>query len=120
MTWTGLMLFAFIVFHLLHFTLGVTHPEHFARVDAAGHPDVYSMVVLGFQNPAISASYIVAMLLLGLHLSHGVTSMFQSLGLNHPRFTPLITRAGIAFAVLVVVGNISMPIAVLAGLVELP
>ncbi|MEZ4272175.1 MAG: succinate dehydrogenase cytochrome b subunit [Myxococcota bacterium] len=75
---SGLLLLAFVVFHLLHFTLGVTHPEHFAQVDSLGNHDVYNMVVRGFQQPLVSASYIVAMVLLGMHLSHGVSSMFQS------------------------------------------
>jgi succinate dehydrogenase / fumarate reductase cytochrome b subunit len=62
------------------------------------------------------------MVLLGLHLQHGLWSMFQSLGINHPRYTPLLKRFAIVFSVLIVVGNISIPIAVMLGLIgsELP
>lgn len=120
MTWTGVVLLAFIVYHLLHFTVGVVQPEHFHMVDAKGRHDAYSMFVYGFQNVYVSASYIVAMILLGFHLEHGASSMFQSLGINHPRFNGLLHRIGPVFAVLIVLGNISMPIAVLLGWVTLP
>ncbi len=117
MRMSGLVILAFVVYHIAHFTLGLTHPEHKALVDHMGRPDVYKMVVLGFQQPLVSASYIVAMVLLWFHLNHGASSLFKSLGLRHSRYNDVLDKVGPAVATLVVVGNIAMPIAVLAGLV---
>lgn len=113
MIFSGPALFFFIVYHLAHLTWGNAHPDF--RHDAAGLPDVYHNVVAGFSNPLVSAVYIVAMVFLGLHLMHGIWSGFQSLGWNHPRYTPLIRNAALAAAALIVLGNISIPIAVLSG-----
>ena len=85
-----------------------------------GRPDVYKMGYLGFSNPLIAGSYIVSMLLLGLHLSHGASSMFQSLGLHHAKYNGFIDRVGPVLATVIVVGNCSMPIAVLLKLVAAP
>ena len=120
MAWTGLVVLSFIIYHLAHFTLGLTDPTHYGLLDPKGRHDAYSMFVYGFMNPYVSASYVVAMVLLGLHLEHGVSSLFQTLGLNHPRFNPLLNRVGPAFAVLVVIGNCSMPLAVQLGYITLP
>lgn len=117
---TGSMVLAFIVYHLAHFTLGLTDPTHYGLLDPKGRVDAYSMFVYGFQNVPVSILYIVAMVLLGLHLEHGVSSMFQTLGINNPRFNPLINRLGQIFAVLVVLGNCSMPLAVMLGYITLP
>ena len=119
MIWSGVTLLAFIIYHLLHFTVGSVHPENFHLLDIEGRHDVHAMMVLGFQNLGVSISYIIAMLLLGLHLSHGASSMFQSLGLNHPRYNPLLSKVGPVFAAVIVLGNISMPLAVLMGWVTL-
>lgn len=81
MVWSGPIVAAFIVYHLLHFTLGTAHP-HFIE------GDVYNNVITGFQVPAAALFYIVANILLATHLYHGVWSMFQTLGVNHPRYTP--------------------------------
>lgn len=117
---SGLVVLAFVVYHLLHFTAGVTDPSHFALHDASGRHDVYSMVVLGFSQPVVSGAYIVAMLLLGMHLTHGIASVFQTLGLNEPKYRPLLTALGPVLAWLLVAGNISIPLSVLLGLVGLP
>ena len=115
---SGAILFAFVVFHLLHFTVGVTHPEHFQLRDALGRHDVYSMTILGFQQPLVSLSYIITMGLLGMHLGHGVASLFQTTGLRNPQFLPLIELIGRVVAVIIVLGNISIPLAALLGLIE--
>jgi len=119
---SALVLFAFIIYHLLHFTLGVTHPEDKALTQTLANgmtrPDVYGMVINSFLNPVISISYIVAMLLLGLHLSHGASSMFQSLGLHHHKYNSLFSKAGPALALIIIIGNCSMPLAVLMGVVK--
>lgn len=115
---TGLVVLAFVVYHLLHFTLGVTHPQEFHLTDNQGRHDVFTMFVNGFKHIELSVAYIVAMLCLWPHLAHGVSSMFQTLGINHPKYNWLITKLGPAFATLIVVGNIAMPIAVLAGAIH--
>jgi succinate dehydrogenase / fumarate reductase, cytochrome b subunit len=118
MALSGLTLLAFIVYHLLHFTLGLTNPEHYASQDPLGHHDVYHMVISGFSIPAISGVYIIAMALLGMHLSHGASSFFQSLGLNHPKYNGLFQKVGPALGLILFIGNASMPVAVLLGLVK--
>ncbi len=117
---TGVMVLAFVVYHLLHFTLGVVTPDSYDVIDGEGRHDVYRMVVLGFQTPWIAASYIIAMFLVGLHLHHGLTSLFQTLGVNHDSYNGLIhVGANVVVAVLVL-GNCSIPIMVLTGVVRLP
>jgi succinate dehydrogenase / fumarate reductase cytochrome b subunit len=111
MRWSGVILLLFIVYHLLHMTTGTAHPSFVEG-------DVYHNFVTGFQSVPISIAYIVAMIALGLHLRHGVWSMFQTLGVSHPRYIGFAHAAAWFFAILVVVGNISFPIAVLAGIVK--
>src|ERR1700730_5520354 len=92
---SGLVVLAFVVFHLLHFT-GRTFNARFPmlKADPLNHYDVYSMMVYGFQNAYVSAFYIVGLFLLTLHLTHGASSFFQSLGLNNPRLTTQIAHGG--------------------------
>jgi succinate dehydrogenase / fumarate reductase cytochrome b subunit len=78
---SGFIVLAYLVYHLMHFTFLSVHPEYSQFMDAQGRHDVYRMVVTSFQQPAIAAIYIIANLLLGMHMSHGLYSMFQSLGL---------------------------------------
>jgi succinate dehydrogenase / fumarate reductase, cytochrome b subunit len=120
MVWTGLAILFFLLYHLAHFTLGLTDSANFNLEDANRHHDVYSMVVRGFQNPLVSGLYILAMIFLGLHMSHGVQSTFQTLGITRRRWDSLIYRCGMGLTLLVVVGNISMPLAILCGLIKLP
>ena len=113
MMWSGPIILAFIIFHLLHFTFGTIHPggpfnEH----------DVYNNIVTGFQVWPVSLFYIIAMIMLCYHLYHGLWSMFQSLGISHPVYTPWIKLGAKVFAILIAVGNISIPIAALAGLIK--
>lgn len=115
---SGLILLLFIVYHLLHFTLDVTNPEFTELVDAKNHHDVYRMVVMGFQNVYSSVFYIIAMVCLGLHLSHGASSCFQSLGLNTPQYAPYTQKVGPILAALVVLGNSSIPLSVLLGIIR--
>jgi succinate dehydrogenase / fumarate reductase cytochrome b subunit len=120
MVMSGIILLAFIIFHLLHFTLRTTDPR-FATLamDPLGHYDVYSMMVLGFLSPLVSGFYILAMFLLAFHLSHGSSSFFQSLGLTNQKLTPRLALAGRIFAWLLFFGYSSIPIAVLLGWVRL-
>lgn len=111
MLWSGPMIAAFVVYHLLHFTFGVVHPFEPGRV--------YDNMVRGFSQAPVSAAYIVAMVLLGMHLYHGLWSMFQTLGVSHPRYTPVLRRGAAIVAVLLIGGFISIPVAVLTGIVHL-
>ncbi len=113
MYWSGPILFCFIVYHLLHFTVGVVHP---GATFVEG--DVYQNMVSSFSVWYVSSWYIFSMILLGLHIRHGAWSFVQSLGFNHPRHTPVIKKLAAAAALLIVLGFISIPISVLAGLVK--
>jgi succinate dehydrogenase / fumarate reductase cytochrome b subunit len=113
MYWSGPIVLAFVIFHLLQFTAGYIHPE-----SQFIEGDVYHNVVAGFQVWWVSVWYIFSVSLLGLHLSHGISSMFQSLGFNHPKHTPVLKSAAVAIAVVIVLGYISIPICVLLGIVK--
>jgi succinate dehydrogenase / fumarate reductase, cytochrome b subunit len=119
MVLSGLIVLGFIVYHLAHFTVRVTD-RRFAllKADPLGHYDVYSMMVYGFQNIYVSGFYVVGLFLLTLHLSHGSSSLFQSLGLNNQKLTPRLALAGRFFAWLLFVGYTSIPVAILLGLVK--
>jgi succinate dehydrogenase / fumarate reductase, cytochrome b subunit len=113
MYWSGPIVLAFIIFHLLHLTAGYIHP---GATYIEG--DVYHNVVAGFQVWWVSVSYIVAIFLLGLHLRHGLWSMFQTVGIHQPQHTARLQKAAMVIAVLIVLGYISIPISVLLGLVK--
>lgn len=115
---TGLAVFAFLVFHILHFTLGQIQPGHFHVMDPKDRWDAYSMFVYGFHNPAIYAVYLVGIGLLTLHLGHGAASWLQSLGLRHPRYPT--DRLGTWVARLLFVGYMVPPTAALLGILQLP
>jgi succinate dehydrogenase / fumarate reductase cytochrome b subunit len=119
MMWSGPIVAAFIIFHVLHLTVGAI-PGYPAAELAANQPNVRANVIAGFQNYYISGFYILAMILLCMHLSHGLWSLVQSLGFTHPRYTPMIRKASTVIAVLIGIGNCSIPIAVMAGFLTLP
>lgn len=111
MRWSGFILAAFIVYHLLHLTTGTVHPNF-------DHANPYANFVNGFKVPAAAGFYIVAQLCLGLHMWHGVWSFTQTLGLAHPRYDGLRRNFATGLTVLVVGVNISYPIAVLTGFIH--
>jgi succinate dehydrogenase / fumarate reductase, cytochrome b subunit len=111
MYWSGPILAAFIVYHLLHFTTGTAHPDF-------RFLSVHDNVVKGFSVWYVSLFYIVAMAMLCLHLYHGAWSLVQSLGFAHPRYTPRLRMAAKVFAAVIAAGNISIPLAILLGLVK--
>jgi len=115
---SGAALFAFIVYHLMHFTLGLVDPAYLQLRDSADRHDVYRMTILGFSHPGVSAFYIASMALLCLHLSHGVGSTFQSIGFKNKQTAGWIDRVSKMLAVIVFLGNSSMPLAVLAGIIR--
>jgi succinate dehydrogenase / fumarate reductase cytochrome b subunit len=111
MRWGGVILLLFIIYHLLHFTTGTVHQSFIEG-------DVYHNFVAGFRSVPVSLFYIFAMLALGFHLRHGVWSMFQTLGVSHPRYIRMAHVGAWIFAAIIVIGNISFPLAVLAGIVK--
>ena len=120
MLMSGLIIAAFVLYHLLHYTVQVrslnfTGKDFLALHDAEGRHDVFRMMVIGFSQPLVSGFYILATGLLCLHLSHGVSAMFQSLGLKNPVYGPLIDRFAKTVAWVIFLGYISIPIAVLLG-----
>jgi len=115
MALTGLVILAFVVFHLLHFTLGAVANESYEIEDALGRHDVYGMVVANFRNPWIVGSYVLAMLLLGLHLAHAGQSFLQTLGIRYAYANLMLKRVGLAVISVIVIGNVSLPILVYLG-----
>ena len=111
MMWSGPIIAAFVIYHILDLTTGAANTLQFRELHA------YENLVYSFRRLPVSAFYIFAMLMLGLHLYHGLWSMFQSVGFSHPRYTPVLKRAAAWVAILLAAGFISIPIAVLAGLV---
>jgi succinate dehydrogenase / fumarate reductase cytochrome b subunit len=134
MKWTGLVVLAFLIYHLAHFTIGAAQASTFKDnlrlysmqdeyriagfpvVDAGAQvPDVHSMVILGFQNTLVSVFYIIAVGLLSFHLLHGFDSMFQTLGLRSTRWSAGLRMFSLVFCLLYFAGNLAIPGAVLAG-----
>jgi len=116
---SGLVVLAFIIFHLLHFTGRKFNPQFpLLKLDPLNRYDVCSMMVYGFQNVYVSSFYIVGLFLLTLHLTHGSSSFFQSLGLNNQRLVPGLAIGGRIFDWLLFIGYISIPIAVLLGFIK--
>jgi succinate dehydrogenase / fumarate reductase cytochrome b subunit len=134
MKWTGLVVLAFIIYHLAHFTVGAAQASTFKEnlklysmqqeYRIAGFPvvnagaqvlDVHSMVILGFQNVVVSIFYIIAVGLLSFHLLHGFDSMFQTLGLRSTRWARGLRTVAVFFSVAYFVGNLAIPGAVLTG-----
>lgn len=115
---SGLLILAFLGFHLLHLTLGEVGPAVFEARDRAGRPDVYARVVAGFQRPWLAATYLVAMGLLGVHLWHAVASLFQTLGFNHESYQALLRVLAPGLALVVVLGFAAVPFSVWLGWVD--
>jgi succinate dehydrogenase / fumarate reductase cytochrome b subunit len=111
MRWGGVIILLFVVYHLLHLTWGTLHPSFEPG-------NVYHNVVAGFQVWWVSVFYVAAQVALGFHLYHGLWSLFQSLGWNHPRFNAWRLTFAHVFAWVVTLGNVSFPLAVLSGLVR--
>lgn len=119
MVYSGLLILFFVLYHLSHFTLHWVGSEYGHYQDELGRHDAYRMVVEGFSNPVTSALYIAAMLVLGLHLSHAVGNLWQSLGINHPNINHCLRKGLPWLGWLIVGGFIFVPVAVLTGIVTL-
>ncbi len=111
MIWGGLFLMSFIVFHLLHVTIGSVHPQF-------SHTDIYSNIVIGFSSWPISFFYIFGMMSLGMHLYHGVFSVFQTLGVQHAGLNCLRRPLALLIAISIPLGFISVPVSVLMGVLH--
>jgi len=152
MRYSGLIVLAFILFHIAHYTTQNINPafrtletpllgvdsghgynhsqtlwgvydkltEHGQNPDSPANNvhDVYSMVANGFRSPIVSGFYLIAMALLSIHLSHGVSSMFQSLGLRNAVWRPRLDKLAVIIGVVVFLGFSSIPVACLAGFIQ--
>ena len=119
----GIILLAFIVYHLLHFTIGGAPGASELNgcgidINGAFTCYAYENVVNGFSNPLIGGFYIVAQIFLGLHLTHGVWSMTRTLGQGNPRFDGMARKVATAIGLIITIGNCSIPIAIMAGFVS--
>jgi succinate dehydrogenase / fumarate reductase cytochrome b subunit len=122
MIWTGALIALFLVYHILHFTLHVANPELGAgvagNIDKLGRPDVFKMIVLSFKQIPISVVYIAAMIVLALHLTHGVQSIFQTLGINSDESLPIFEKLSTIASVVIFIGYASIPIVIMIGILN--
>lgn len=117
---SGLVVLAFVLFHLAEFTWQAFTPEYRTWVDDKGRHDVYRMVIAGFSDPFVTGFYIIAIGLLAMHLSHGIASLFQTLGITTAKMRPVFERGGLIIAWLLFAGYISIPLAVFLGILRYP
>ena len=110
MTWGGLIILGFVIYHLLHLTFGSAHPDFVPG-------DAYHNLIAGFRSWPVSIAYVLAMIPLGFHLYHGFWSMLQTFGATNPKVNRIRRPIAAVLALAVVLGNISFPVAVLTGLV---
>lgn len=116
MRWSGFAILAFLIYHILHFTTGTLHRNFQGHEGGEFH--VYENVTYAFQTWWVLAIYLLAAALVGMHLYHGLWSLFQSLGWNHPRYNPLRRRFAVAFSLLISIGFAIPPILVWAGVIR--
>ncbi|HVU99811.1 MAG TPA: succinate dehydrogenase cytochrome b subunit [Verrucomicrobiae bacterium] len=120
MLMSGIIIFIFIIYHLLHFTaqvryINLTGKNFVDFMDPQKRHDIYKMMVVGFSNPVVAGFYILGMALLCLHLSHGLSSMFQSLGWKNKVYGPFLDKLARVVAILIFIGYSSIPAAILCG-----
>lgn len=120
MVFSGLLILIYVIYHLAHFTLGVAHSEHFHYTDPEGNHDVYAMIIGSFQNPAVSAVYLAAMVALCFHLRQAAAAFPQTLGLLKSGGRELADKIGTALALIVFLGFSAIPVAVLLGILKMP
>lgn len=115
---SGTIILAFLIFHLLHFTAQTIHPEWQGWHDAEGRHDVYSLVIVGFQNPLATGFYLLGVFLLCMHLSHGIQSFIQTLGLRSRKIADPLTTASPYLAGLLFLGYAAIPVASILGILK--
>lgn len=118
MTLFGLVILFFLVYHLLHYTLGVTNPEFMNMLDDQGRHDVYAMVVEGFSHPLISLFYVLGVVSLGFHLKHGIQSMVHTLGFNGTKLSQTTNKISNLLSIVITLLLAFIPISILLGLVK--
>ncbi|HYX31991.1 MAG TPA: succinate dehydrogenase cytochrome b subunit [Oligoflexus sp.] len=114
---TGTIVLLFLIYHLAHYTFRIANYAG-PYIDNQGRDDVYTMVVAGFNQPFISITYVAAMLVLGFHLSHGLSSMFQTLGINHSKYNPFFRKVMPLIGWAVCLAGATIPLAVLTGIIR--
>ena len=112
MRWGGVIIAAFVIYHLLHFTVGSVHPDFI-------HGSAYRNVVIGFQNPLVTGFYVVALVMVTFHVYHGLWSAFQTVGANHPKYNPYRRPLALVLALALFLGFMTVPAGVMAGVVSL-
>ena len=118
MIWTGLVIAAFLIYHILHFAMKVTNPDISQFEDDLGRDDVFRMIVLSFQNVLIAGGYIAALIAVFLHLYHGIQSFVQTFGLNSDASIPVVEKTGGGIAFILFLGYVSIPVAVVLGILK--
>ncbi len=111
MRWGGVIILLFVIYHILHFTTGQAHRDFVAG-------DVYRNFLVAFQSPWVLGAYLLAQAALGLHLYHGIWSLMQTLGLNHPRYNRYRRPVAAGFARLIFIGFMTPPLLVFAGVIS--
>jgi succinate dehydrogenase / fumarate reductase cytochrome b subunit len=111
MRWGGVIILLYVIYHLLHMTFGSVHPNFVAG-------DVYHNVIAGFEQWPVVLAYVVATGALMFHLYHGIWSAFQTLGASHPRYEKLRRNGSAAIAIVLFVGFVAVPVAVVAGVLR--
>ncbi len=112
MRWGGVIIAAFVIYHLLHFTVGMAHPDFV-------HGEAYNNVVIGFQNPVVVGFYIVTLIMVTFHVYHGLWSAFQTVGANHPKYNPYRRPLALVLALVLLLGFLSVPVGVMAGVLTI-
>lgn len=112
MRWGGVIIAAFVIYHILHFTVGTVHPEFVPG-------EAYGNVVIGFQNPLVAGFYIVALAMITFHVYHGLWSAFQTVGANHPKYNPFRRPLALVLALLLLLGFLTVPVGVMAGVLTI-
>ncbi len=116
---SGLVLLAFVIYHLLHFTVRVTNPEIYVPLGDHGMVDVYFMVVNGFKSVLPVIIYLAGMLFLFLHVSHGFQSLFQTLGLSNDKSLPVTGMVSKLVGFVLLLGYVAIPLSIVFGCIKL-
>ena len=112
---SGMVIFCFLVYHLLHFTMGVTNPDFLTFRDERGWQDVHRMLVTATSHAWVAAVYVAGVGALGFHLSHALRAMYQSLGWRYETYASRIDRTAVAASVVIFLGFAAVPVALLLG-----
>ncbi|MFN3395845.1 MAG: succinate dehydrogenase cytochrome b subunit [Thermodesulfovibrionales bacterium] len=118
MIWTGVIIALYLIYHLLNFTFPVINSTFSRNIDVLQRPDIFSMVFMNFKKSDVYIIYATGLIALGLHLSHGVQSLFQTLGLNNEYTLPVMVKAAIVVSLILLIGFLSIPTSISTGLLR--